>query len=117
MTPKRGGRARSTGALVALLLIGVSQNGLAAVLPAVVHWSHRVELAFPEAGVVKNVLVEAGQHVRAGQQLAVLDSTIYQARVEERSAEAARTKEEAAKVARDLACVLKTLQSSRNLDV
>lgn len=79
-----------------------ARAGLAAEVPALLQWSQRVELALPVSGVVKEVGVEAGQRVRKGAPLVVLDNQAYQARVAESRAVLARHREEAAEAKRDL---------------
>src|SRR5574340_1845423 len=78
-----------------------ARAGLAAEVPALLQWSQRVELALPVSGGVKDVGVEAGQRVRKGAPLVVLDSQAYQARVAESRAVLARHREEAAEAKRD----------------
>lgn len=68
--------------LWAFLLV-VSPALHAADVPAVLQWSHRVELSVPISGVVRSVNVEVGELAKKGQVLLVLDGTIYQAKVSE----------------------------------
>ena len=74
----------------------------AADVPAVLQWSHRVELSTPVSGSVQAVNVEAGDLVRKGQVLLTLDSALYQAKVAESQAALSRQNEEAAEARRDL---------------
>jgi RND family efflux transporter MFP subunit len=72
--------------VIAIALIG---TGLAAAAPA---WAaDRVELTTRVSGVVEEVLVRPGQRVAKGAVLARLDRTVLQARVDEATAEQART--------------------------
>lgn len=80
----------------------LSHAAWAADVPAVLQWSHRVELSTPVSGAVQAVNVEAGDLVRKGQILLTLDNTMYQARVAESQAAYSRHNEEAAEARRDL---------------
>ena len=79
-----------------------SQTSWAADAPAVLQWSHRVELSAPVSGVVQTVNVDVGDQVRKGQVLLVLDGAIYQAKVAEIQAGITRLDAEAAEAKRDL---------------
>lgn len=79
-----------------------SHSVWAADVPAVLHWSHRVELSTPVSGTVQAVNVEAGDQVKKGQVLLTLDSTLYLAKVSESQAVLTRHAEEAAEAKRDL---------------
>lgn len=61
-----------------------------------------VPLTTPVSGVVKTVLVTAGQSVKKGQLLLSLDDTIYQARVIEAEAGVSRLQAEAGEANKDL---------------
>lgn len=61
-----------------------------------------VPLTTPVSGVVKSVFVHVGQQVKKGQPLLALDDAIYQARVMEAEAGAARAKEEELDAGRNL---------------
>lgn len=75
---------------------------LAADAPAVLQWSHRVELSAPVSGVVRAVNVEVGDQVKKGQVLLVLDGALYQAKVGESQASITRLLAEADEARRDL---------------
>lgn len=77
----------------------------AADVPALLHWSQRVELSTPVSGVVRAVNVVAGERVRKGQVLLQLDDTAYAGRAEEAAAAVTRRQEEEAEAKRDLARV------------
>lgn len=79
-----------------------SHAAWAADVPAVLQWSHRVELSTPVSGTVQAVNVEAGEQVKKGQILLTLDSTLYQAKVAESQAALSRQNEEAAETRRNL---------------
>ena len=88
------------------IILGVAvlftQAVWAADVPAVLQWSHRVELSTPASGIVQSVNVEAGDLVKKGQVLLTLDSSLYQAKVSENQAALVRHNEEAAEAKRDL---------------
>ncbi|TCV89101.1 efflux RND transporter periplasmic adaptor subunit [Sulfurirhabdus autotrophica] len=73
----------------------------AADIPAVLQWSHRVEISAPVSGVVQSVHVDAGDHVNKGQVLLALDSATYQSMVAESQAAMTRLSEEFAEAKRD----------------
>ena len=79
-----------------------SQTLWAADVPAVLQWSHRVELSAPVSGVVQAVNVDIGDQARKGQVLLVLDGAIYQAKVAEIQAGITRLDAEATEAKRDL---------------
>ncbi len=79
-----------------------SQTVWAADAPAVLQWSHRVELSAPVSGVVHAVNVDVGDLVKKGQVLLTLDGAIYQSRVAEIQASIIRLEAEAAEAKRDL---------------
>lgn len=79
-----------------------SHAAWAADAPAILQWSHRVELSTPVSGAVQAVNVEAGDMVRKGQVLLTLDSALYQAKVTESRAALSRQNEDAAEARRDL---------------
>lgn len=87
--------------LIALILM-IPQSLWAADMQAVLQWSHRVELSSPVSGVVSAVKVEAGDQVRKGQVLLLLDASLYQARVAENQAAITRLIAEVAEAKRDL---------------
>lgn len=70
--------------------------------PATLQWSQRVELSPRVSGIVREVGVNAGDRVRKGQSLLILDAAPYQARVTESRAAVARFAEETAEAQRDL---------------
>ena len=70
--------------------------------PAVLQWSHRVELSAPVSGVVRAVNVDVGELVKKGQVLLALDGALYQARVAETQATITRLQAELADAKRDL---------------
>lgn len=79
------------------VLLGIGL--LASSLPAA---ALEVALTTPVSGVVRTVLVQAGQHVKKGQALLVLDNELYQARVMEAEGGVERLKGEAEESDRDL---------------
>lgn len=79
-----------------------SQTVCAADAPAVLQWSHRVELSAPVSGVVHAVNVDVGDLVKKGQVLLTLDGAIYQSKVAEIQASITRLEAEAAEAKRDL---------------
>ena len=79
-----------------------SQMLWAADTPAVLQWSHRVELSSPVSGVVQQVNVGVGELVKKGQVLLALDGALYQAKVAEIQAGITRLEAEAAEAKRDL---------------
>ena len=80
----------------------VSEPALAADVPAVLQWSHRVEISVPVSGVVQTVHVETGDLVKKGQILLALDKTSFQAKVAESRAAVSRLDEEVAEAKRNL---------------
>ncbi|MBZ0095411.1 MAG: efflux RND transporter periplasmic adaptor subunit [Sulfuricella sp.] len=70
--------------------------------PATLQWSQRVELSPRVSGIVREVGVNAGDRVKKGQSLLILDAAPYQARVAESRAVVARFAEETAEAQRDL---------------
>ncbi|HEU0187764.1 MAG TPA: efflux RND transporter periplasmic adaptor subunit [Gallionellaceae bacterium] len=98
----------------------LSPPALAADAPATLQWSHRVELSVPLSGVVQTVQVAAGDQVKKGQVLLTLDSTIFQARVAESTAEINRLDAETAEAKRDLdrtqELYTRTVASTTDLD-
>lgn len=70
--------------------------------PAVLQWSHRVELSAPVSGVVRAVNVDVGEQVKKGRVLLTLDGAVYQAKVAETQAAIIRLVAEAAEARRDL---------------
>ncbi len=62
----------------------------------------RIELSTRVSGVVEEVLVRAGQSVKKGAVLVRLNKVIYQAQVDEASAEGERLRAEEAEAKRDL---------------
>ena len=73
----------------------------AADIPAVLQWSHRVEISTPVSGVVQTVHVDVGDRVKKGQVLLALDSATYQSMVAESQAVMARLTEELGEAKRD----------------
>lgn len=88
--------------ILAVLAAIASQTVWAADVPAVLQWSHRVELSSPVSGVVQQVNVGVGELVKKGQVLLALDGGLYQARVAEIQAGIIRLEAEAAEAKRDL---------------
>lgn len=88
--------------------------------PAVLQWSHRVELSAPVSGVVRAVNVEVGDQVKKGQVLLALDGAIYQARVAETQAAIIRLQAEVAEARRELVRVeelyARTVVATTDLD-
>lgn len=85
-----------------VLLSAVAASASAADVAAVMQWVQRVELSPRVSGVVSEVRVHAGDQVKKGQALLVLDAGIYQARVAESRAAVSRYSEEMAEALRDL---------------
>ncbi len=73
--------------LALLLFSGMAH---AADVPAVLQWSGRVEIGPRVSGIVKTVHAKAGDRVKKGQILLVLDNQIYQARTAAAAAVVAR---------------------------
>lgn len=85
------------GALWAIATVAAGAD-----FPAVLQWSQRVELSPRVSGIVSEVAVNAGDRVKKGQTLLVLDAAVYEARVLEGRASVARFTEELAEAKRDL---------------
>lgn len=89
--------------------------------PAILQWSHRVELSVPVSGVVRSVNVDVGDQVKKGQVLLTLDGGIYQAKVAETQAAIVRLQAEAVEAKRDLLRVqelyARTVVASADLDL
>jgi len=64
-----------------LLFLLSAAHGNAAQFDASLRWSNRVEIGTPVAGVVKEVLVDAGQRVGKSDKLLLLDDKVFKARV------------------------------------
>lgn len=79
----------------------VPQQIWAADAPAILQWSHRVELSVPVSGVVQAVNADVGDQVKKGQVLLALDGAIYQAKVAENQSAITRLAAEAAEAKRD----------------
>lgn len=92
----------------------------AADIQATLQWSQRVELSTPVSGVVQVVNVQVGDMVKKGQVLLSLDSTAYQARVDENRSEITRLNAEAEEDKRDLERVMelheRTVVATTELD-
>lgn len=88
--------------ILAAFAVIFSQTLWAADTPAVLQWSHRVELSSPVSGVVQQVNVGVGELVKKGQVLLALDGALYQAKVAEIQAGITRLEAEAAEAKRDL---------------
>ena len=85
LTPKAGSVSRHSRRLQTaggLLLLLFAMHCSAAQFDATLHWSTRVEIGTPVAGVVKTVLVDAGQQVRKSDKLLQLDDKVFKARVD-----------------------------------
>lgn len=67
-----------TGGLLCLLF---ASHSVAAQYDATLQWSKRVEIGTPVAGVVKEVLVDAGEQVDKSDMLLQLDDKVFRARV------------------------------------
>lgn len=65
-----------------LLFVLFAAHSSAAQFDATLYWSKRVEIGTPVAGVVKEVLVDAGQQAGKGDKLLQLDDKVFRARVE-----------------------------------
>lgn len=88
--------------LILLASAGLTLEAHATDVPALLQWSHRVELATPVSGVVQSVNVEAGQRVKKGQALAILDPTTYRANAAEMKATVDRNQEDEQDAKRNL---------------
>ena len=106
--------------ILAMLAAISSQTLWAADTPAVLQWSHRVELSSPVSGVVQQVNVMVGELVKKSQVLLALDGTLYQAKVAEIQAGIIRLEAEAAEAKRDLVRVeelyARTVVATADLD-
>lgn len=87
--------------LLGLLVVLVSSAAWAADYPAVLQWSQLAGMSTGSSGVVDRVLVQAGQQVRQGELLLVLDQARYQAQVMEAKADVDRLLEEEAEAKRN----------------
>ena len=85
---------------IALLWL-VSGGVWAADYPAVLQWSQPVGMSAAVSGVVERVPVQAGQSVRQGELLLVLDQARYQAQVMAARADLERLQEEEAEAKRN----------------
>lgn len=85
------------------LLLFASWPAFAVELPALLHWSQRVELSPLVSGRVSEIAVVPGQIVRQGQVLLRVDAGAYQAAVQESAANVRSLQEQAAEAKRDLA--------------
>ncbi len=83
-------------------------------------WSQRVELSAGVSGIVRQVLVQPGQHIKAGTLLLELDSTLYRASLAEARADIERLTEEEMDARRELDRVkelyARTVSSTTELD-
>lgn len=70
------------------------QAAWAADVQGSLQWSQRVELSTPASGIVRSVTVQAGDRVKKGQTLLVLDAAAQQAGVSEAQAAVTRVREE-----------------------
>ena len=70
----------------------VAPPASAAGVDAVVEWSRRVELSVPVSGVIVQVHVDAGDRVKRGQALLVLDAAPFQAALKQAQALVAQRK-------------------------
>lgn len=86
----------------AIVAWAAASAATAADVAATLQWSQRVELSPRVSGIVREVAVSAGERVKKGQALLVLDAAIYQARTAESRAAVARFKEETAEAQREL---------------
>lgn len=88
--------------LLALLASHHASHAMAADFPAVLDWSGRVQLTLPVAGVLEQVLVQAGQTVKKDALLASLNPALFKAGVAEARADLDRLTLEEADARRDL---------------
>lgn len=106
--------------IVIWMAVMFPQIAWAADIQATLEWSQRVELSTPISGTVQSVSVEVGDRVKKGQILLSLDSTAFQARVEQNKSELTRLNAEAAEYRRELDRVLelheRTVVATTELD-
>lgn len=88
--------------LIVIVGGGVAPGAGAASVDATIQWSRRVELSTPVSGVVRQVLVDAGQRVTKDQVLLTLDETPFRAELSEAEATAVRRRHERAEAGREL---------------
>lgn len=81
------GRVRGLVVLITLLLLATFQSAHAEEFDAVLQWSHRVELSTPVSGVIVEVNVQPGQHVKKDEVLLRLDTTVRAANVDHTKAQ------------------------------
>jgi len=90
-------------ALVTLLLLGVAEAAAALELRGWLEWVHKVEMRAVESGVVEEVPVNAGQHVKAGELLLRMDQRELRAALLAAHAQVVRATIEGEKAERALA--------------
>jgi RND family efflux transporter MFP subunit len=88
--------------LTLLLLLSAQPAGAAQVLKGWLEWVHAVEMRVLENGIVEEVPVSAGQHVKAGDLLLRMDQREAKAKVLEMRARAARAQIAGEKAKREL---------------
>ena len=112
------GRAFAAGELTTSVATSVATS--AATLPAMLDWSGRVNLTLPVAGVIERIEVQAGEVVKQGALLAILNPTLFRAGVAEARADLDRLTQEEADAARDLGRVkelyARTVAATSELD-
>lgn len=90
---------QSSAALMLGLLMGLATPVQA--LDAVVDWAHKVELGIPVSGVIAEVHVGTGQHVKKGDALIQLEPAPFAAAVQQAEAALARARLQYRKARRD----------------
>lgn len=105
---------------LSLSLCGMNTGALAAEYPAQLDWSGRVSLAMPVSGIVATAPAQAGQHLKKGELLAALDTTLFKARVAETKAAVSQFLQEDTDAQRDLERVselyARTVSATTELD-
>jgi RND family efflux transporter MFP subunit len=85
-----------------LLLLGAAPVQAALQLKGWLEWLHRVEMRVVENGVVEEVMVNAGQHVKQGDLLLRMEQREFDARLLEAEARCARARVATEKAQREL---------------
>jgi RND family efflux transporter MFP subunit len=88
--------------VVGLALLALTPPAAALEVRGWLEWVHKVELRAVENGVVEDVPVNAGQHVRAGELLLRMDQRDHQAALLAARAQVARAKIQSQKAEREL---------------
>lgn len=88
--------------LGSIINLAAVADGHAVEIAATLHWSKRVELSTPVSGVIKSVLVDTGDRVKAGDILLQLDDRHYVAARDKASAELKDANEKRKEAKREL---------------